>query len=382
MTESALKKLNIARIVVLLLAVVYLLAVILINTTTMSFDSFRRFFFDIKSALSLDIPESPVIDFEPTDKNTYAIFKDGIVILSQKKLIVYSKNNVVISNYSINLSDPILKVSEDYMLVFDRGGNTVKLCGSFEEYGTVTTNNESIITASVSDNGYFAVVTEAYGYNARVTVYNKNMEVLYYWLSSETYVLDVVFSASDVISVIGITPNKENIDIHVHRINFRTSEIQKEYVIEDSFPLGIKQKNDNSCEILTDGGIYSVRSDFARKINSDITASTITFYQDNRNTILLTYIDSALDEYSVTAFSSTGTKYFNLNMVGVSDVCCYYDVFLILCDTQLYVIDTDGTTLYTVEITGQYNLIRANREALFLIGYSSAEKIDISEAFS
>lgn len=381
MTESALKKLNIARIIVILLAVVYVFAVILINTTSMSIDSFRRFFFDIKSALSLDIPESDVIDFESEDKNTFAVFKDGLVILSQKKLTVYSRNNVVISNYVINLSAPVLKVSDDYMLVFDRGGYTVKLCGSFDEYGTVTTN-DPIITASVSDKGYFVVVTEAYGYNAQVTVYNKNMDVLYYWLSAETYVLDVVFSSSDAVSVIGISPDKENIDIYVHRINFRTGELQKNYVIEDSFPFGIKQKNDNSCEILTDGGVYSVRSDFARKISSDITASTVTYFQDVRNTVLLSHVDSALDEYAVTAISPTGTKYFDIRLIGVNDVCCYYDVFLVLCDNNLYVIDTEGSILYTVETDGQYNGIRANREALYLIGNDSAEKIDISEAFS
>ncbi len=381
MTESDLKKLNIARIVVLLLAVVYVLSIILINTTAMSFDSLRRFFFDIKSALSLDIPESNVIDFEPADKNTYSVFKDGLAILSQKKLTVYSRNNVIISNYIINLSEPVLDVSDDYMLVFDRGGNTVKLCGSFDEYGTVTTN-DSIITASVSDKGYFAVVTEAYGYNAQVTVYNKKMDVLFYWYSSETYVIDVVFSASDVISVIGIAPDKENIDVYIHRINFRTGELQKNYIIEDAFPVGIKQKNDNSCEILTDEGVYSVRSDFARKISNDITASTVTYFQDERNTVILSSVDSVLDEYSVTAVSSTGTKLFTLNIIGVNDVCCFYDVFLVLCDNELYVIDDEGKTLYTVETDGQYNGIRANREALYLIGNDSAEKIDISEAFS
>ncbi len=381
MNEKRLKQLNIAKKLFLVTLILYIAVFFMMNSPLLTGDNIGRFFFNVKSAVTEDIPEDGTVRFEESSKNTLSVFKDGLVILSQKTVSVYSRNNILMSEFYVNFSSPVLKQSDNYVLSFDRGDTSICLSDSFK---VVATKNfaENIITATVSDDGYVAVVTETYGYKAKVTVLNRNLQELYYWYSSKTNVVDVVFSTSNVISVIGIVSDYENIDIVVHRINFRTGEEQKTYSIPDSFPLAIKQKDDNSIEIISDSGIYSVRNDGYRPIYQYINTDIDYYWQDEHNTIFSTTVNAAEKICSVEAISPTGNILFRRNYNDIKSVVCYYEVFLVLAEDRLYVLDNTGTELYSVEVPSSSNGIEASRDALYVTGVSFAKRIDISKAFS
>ena len=381
MNEKRLKQLNIAKKLFFVTLLLYIAVFFLMNSPSLTGDNIGRFFFDIKSAVTEDIPEDGTVTFEESQKNTVSVFKNGLVILSQKTLSVYSRNNILMSEFNVNFTAPVLKRSDNYIVSFDRGDTTLCLSNSFDMLYTKTFS-ENIINAAVSDNGYVAVVTETYGYKARVTVLNDKLQEIYYWFSSKTNVIDVVFSTSNVISVIGIVPDMENIDTVIHRINFRTGEEQKTYTVTDAFPLAIKKKSDNSIELITDSGIYSVRNDGYRPIYQYINTDIDCYWQDEKHTVFSITENAASKLCQVEAISSTGDILFRKYYTDVKSVVCYYDVFLILAEDVLYVLDSSGTQLYATAVPASAGNICANRDALYVTGASFAKRIDISEAFS
>ena len=381
MNEKKLKQLNIAKKLFFVTLLLYVAVFFIMNSPSLTGDHIGRFFFDMKSAVTEDIPEDGAVQYEESSKNTVSVFKNGLVILSQKTLSVYSRNNILMSEFKVNFTSPVLKKSDNYIVSFDRGDTTLSLSNSFDMLHTKTFS-EKIINASVSDEGYVAVVTETYGYKARVTVLNNKLQELYYWYSSKTNVVDVVFSTSNVISVIGIVSDHENIDTVVHRINFHTGEEQKTYTVNDAFPLAIKKKNDNSIELITDSGIYSVRNDGYRPIYQYINTGIDCYWQDEKHTVFSITENAASRLCQVEAISSTGNVLFRKYYTDVKSVSCYYDVFLILAEDCLYVLDSTGAQLYAAPVPSSAGKICANRDALYVTGASFAQRIDISDAFS
>ena len=378
MTEQGLKRVKIARIVVFFVLLAYVLFFIIINASTFSADNVSRFFFNVRSALGGNIAKDQEIDFEESNKNTISMFKDGLVILNQKKLSVYSRDNIEMQSVTVNFTNPTLKKSNNYIVTFDRTGTVLNLHDSFNVIAQKVFN-EKIINATVNDSGYVAVVTATFGYKAKVTVLNSKLEDLYYWYSSKTNVIDVVFSTNNIISVVGIVSELGSIDTKIHRINFRTGEEQIVYTIDDSFPLGIVMKTDNSTEILTDNGLYNLSADGVRKLFNYDASSIESFYQDVRHSVFVRVSDIAQNMFQVDAVSSTGAYLFSKEYPDVRSVSCSYDLFYILSENYIYMLDNEGNELRKIEILYSANSVVCNQDIVFVLGSNYALKTNISE---
>ncbi len=91
--------------------------------------------------------------------------------------------------YSIQLryNDPAIRVGEDYVLLYDRGGTGFCVANGYAEYLNDSIDSP-ILTATMNQKGDFALVTDQQGYRSAVTVYDDRQELQCRWFTYQYYV--------------------------------------------------------------------------------------------------------------------------------------------------------------------------------------------------
>ena len=126
--------------------------------------------------------------FEAGLDTVYAPFSAGLAVTSGDTYSFIS--GLGDSSYSIQLryNDPAIRVSRDYVLLYDRNGTGFCVANGYAEYLNENTDSP-ILTAAMNQKGDFALVTDQTGYRSAVTVYDSRQRLLCQWLTAQYYVM-------------------------------------------------------------------------------------------------------------------------------------------------------------------------------------------------
>lgn len=127
-------------------------------------------------------------DFEAGLNTVYEPFGAGLAVASGDTYSFIS--GLGDSSYSIQLryNDPAIRVSRDYVLLYDRNGTGFCVANGYAEYLNANTDSP-ILTAAMNQKGDFALVTDQTGYRSAVTVYDSRQRLLCQWLTAQYYVM-------------------------------------------------------------------------------------------------------------------------------------------------------------------------------------------------
>ncbi|MDD6213982.1 MAG: DUF5711 family protein [Firmicutes bacterium] len=144
--------------------------------------------------------ENQPIAFDAAENSKFAVYKNYIVCANETNYIAYDAGGNLVWKQKLQMQNPILKVSGDYVLLAETGAKKLSLYkGKKLIFGTKTAGN--IITASVSKNGDVVAVTEKEFYKGQVVVYNKKGERIFAWDSGSYNILDAVISPHRKVAV-------------------------------------------------------------------------------------------------------------------------------------------------------------------------------------
>ena len=126
--------------------------------------------------------------YENGTSQCFAAAGDGFAVASSSGIQLLDSKGATVVREVCSMDDPALAASGAAAVFFDVGGDTCKLA-TFD--GTVRDIDagESILSASVNDSGYFAVISEESGSKGLVQVFDKEGELLYQWFSGSGYPL-------------------------------------------------------------------------------------------------------------------------------------------------------------------------------------------------
>ena len=133
MNEKKLKQLYLVKRLVLVAIIIYIILFIVLNTSYLSIDNLRRFGYSAKTALTqTSASKNDIMSFSSDESPVFSTFKDGFAVLNDSLISVYSKDNIRFSYHSANFRHPVMRVSDEYILCYDRGGKTLKVFNSFD----------------------------------------------------------------------------------------------------------------------------------------------------------------------------------------------------------------------------------------------------------
>ncbi len=194
--NAGLYSLKVIKRLCLLLIVCVIFFGIVFNIGKISADDFKRMFVRIGNGLSADAQETNGEIAVSDDPTMSALkFKDGVAVSTSDRLRVFDRSGIEFFSNKLVMADPIMRVTDKRIMIFDRGGKSIGVYTSFACIGEIKTENE-IINASVNDKGYIAVATQADGYKSMVTMYNANMAEKYKYYSADGYILNTAVYGS------------------------------------------------------------------------------------------------------------------------------------------------------------------------------------------
>ena len=118
---------------------------------------------------------------------------DNLLVCTQTQIQVFSPTGTVELKESVNMTSPALNTAGEYTVVYDVGGQQLKVIQGEKLVNKLDLPaEESLICATVNDKGWVAVTSKVSGYKAVVTVYNPSFESVLSIRLSSRYISDAV----------------------------------------------------------------------------------------------------------------------------------------------------------------------------------------------
>lgn len=378
MNEKKLKQLFFVKRLLFVTIIAYIAVFFLMNTSYLSIDNIRRFAYTAKTALTqTSATTNDVISYSSGKIPVFSPFKDGIAVLTDSSVSVYSRENVKFSSHSTNYRNPVLRVSDEYILCYDRGGKKLSVYNSFDllfekEFSDI------IINATVDDSGCVAVITEKYGYKGQLTVFNTSFEERFLWYSADAYLVDVAFTSTNTVAVVSVVQNMENIDTVVYSLNYSAGEERSKVVSYSAFPLSVAKKNDASVEILSETGLISFRSGGCNSIYSFKSRIPYKFYQSDKYTVFAYDLNTSDNHFSVYVTDITGNKQFETIVENIKAVSAFSDMIFVLTNNKLLSFDRTGAVVSETDVPAGVTDIVAGKQKCVLYGAEKAYIVSTS----
>ena len=115
----------------------------------------------------------------------------SLLCLDKNQLKFYDENGDETGAFNHNYADPIMKTSDNRVLLYDKGGSSLMVVGRKNEMFSKSVKNR-LIMAELADNNNVAVVTSDERYAGILTIYDGNGREIYKW-SSSAALLSVTF---------------------------------------------------------------------------------------------------------------------------------------------------------------------------------------------
>ncbi len=268
--------------------------------------------------------------------------------LTDTSLFAFADNGKRVYDVLHGYSNPVLKTSESRALIFDQGAgrlsvyNLAKKVNSFEE------KEESIITAAISKNGVYAIVTRSEDYASTVTVYSKRGKVLYVWNSAKDTVNSVAISPSGkklAVSTIGVSGGGSSSKVMV--FEFDSADSVASFDITGQSVYSLENLGRGFC-VLTKQGCKYISW---HKYGTNDTVSELElsmFRRSSGGAVLVFNRSSDKSDNLIMLVSNKGEKISEMQFKGlISDIGYVGNHIYCMCDTSVYSYNTEGELLQT-----------------------------------
>lgn len=132
-----------------------------------------------------------VYDYDASSNNRFAVLGDKLVVLSETSLSLLDSDGGEVWSANVNMAAPALSRGGDRAVAYDVGGLELYVVDQKGEVLHLTADKEEpFIAATLNDKGWLAVTAEMRGYKGCVSVYDKDMELVFRFRSSTRFVTD------------------------------------------------------------------------------------------------------------------------------------------------------------------------------------------------
>lgn len=243
--------------------------------------------------------EATRFDFTPDSVNSFAIYQDGLAVLSSTGLSVIDGSGDERLLLPAKFSKPMAKSTGKYLLCYDLGGSRWIYIDDYK----VLRNDFSespVLNADINDKGWAVIVSEKIGSKATCTVYNDGLEIVYEWISPERYITCTELSDDCRSAAVGgLRQEDARIISTVILIRLDSETPYAQLDIEDVVILDLEYLSDGSVAVLTENSVIVVDSKGNRRGAFEFDGELLAEYDfDGSDFLLLRLQKSGSSEIS------------------------------------------------------------------------------------
>ena len=280
---------------------------------------------------------------------SFVPFSDGVAILSASSLkYLDSAGNEIVTN-THSFANPVIDVNSKTVLVYDRGGYSLKIENNTSEYRNLSFNSV-ITTAAIGNKGNYAYVLNSdSGYQSHLYVYTMNGTKQFEWGSASDYIIDVALSDNGkyaAVTLMGIDGAKYFSKV----ILFKFNSSEPVYTVEfhDTAVYEIDFIANKKLSVYSDTGVYLVNSkgEFTavQTYSSSEMSHSSVCYNGLSGTLISRYANEK--EPLLTVFNKRGKQLFTHTFSEqITDVYCSKNYVCLVSDNVLEILNTEGTLI-------------------------------------
>ena len=309
---------------------------------------------------------------------------DYYYILTDTNLNAFTNGGKRIFSHPHGFENPVLSTCETRALVFDQGGNSLYVYNLKNRVNTFESDN-SIINASVSRNGHFAVSVKSNNYASTVFVFNKHQEKIYTWNSAKEIINNVLVSPDGkklALTTLNVSGGKYISKLHVFSFNSADPIFSLDFEEQPSYKL--VNTDLRHFALLNSSGmfVFSWKNYSKSEVKSDYFLDNFRF--DKRGSLLVFNRNSDKSDNTVMIVSSKGEKVSEFHFKGIiTDIEYKRDNVYLISDTKSYILDKTGNIIRKGDCS--YGCVRfavVGAHSLAVITDNNVNKIDISKEVS
>ncbi len=168
---------RICRYVVMTMLVIFIIGMLNLFKDEITIENFRYLIRNVNFELKTELSEPGVISYDSNTTNTFAVYKDSLVQLSDRKLAIYDAGGRSSYVGNLNYQSPDLCTSDKYVLAFDRIGGSYSLYTGFSQAHEASTSFP-IADVDLTDNGVHVIASRSKAYTGVVSVYSASFQLM------------------------------------------------------------------------------------------------------------------------------------------------------------------------------------------------------------
>ena len=270
-------------------------------------------------------------------------------VLTDTNLSAFSSSGKDILSISHGYSKPILKTSETRALIFDQGGNSLKIY-NLKKKITEYTPKKPIITADIARNGSYAVALYSDSYASTVNVFSKSGKLFFEWNSAKDTVNAVTLSPDArylAVSVFGASGGNLVSKVSVFDTNNKSADPVFSYDISDGMVYSLTSGKKGFTVATSDGVSFITWSDFSKtEKKSDRQLSCLR--SSSQGIVAVFNLNSNKSDNIISVISPKGESISEFKFNGlISDIRFSNGHIYCISEAKAYLYDKTGKLLCT-----------------------------------
>ncbi|MBQ8831049.1 MAG: hypothetical protein IJ017_05580 [Oscillospiraceae bacterium] len=311
--------------------------------------------------------------YSASDDSVFSKVGSGFAVASTSELQVFASDGVQTMQETYIMSDPAMSCGGDNAVLYDIGGNSVKIFSTNGMIQNIKTDGR-VISAKMNSKGWTAVCCEETGYQGAVYVYNSGGSLVYKWLSGDGYVFAASVSQDNTyLAVITLGESGSR----VVKLKLTEESYKKEYTAEGELLLDVHYNSKGEIFALSDENLYLIKNDDIKLIYN-FGEMNLTDYCFGDELIL------ALNEHKtggactvVKVLPSGETENVSTHENGVVSLDMSRKYISVLTDSGLYIYDYND-----YELTANYEVSACLRVLMYEDGAAAAASRNSAGVYS
>lgn len=314
------------------------------------------------------------VTYNPDANRSFGLFGKGLAVCGSSQLSIFSATGRLTCNEAIGYKDPVMTLSDKFVLVYDNGNTQYNVYNAFTDVYSAQMDYP-IHTAAIADNGSHAVVTSSNAYNSVVEVYNSNYR-LANAINSTGYVSAVDITDTHVLVASMNIGSSNSFESKLIYCAIGADKAEFEIELDGGFPLACKINGEGFTVVCNDSVLFF--DGFGRLSGKYEYSDVLQDFKIDGSGVLLLSKSAGFDiSYSVVCVGTDGKLMFDREFdKTVADVEFSDGVAYVLSDGMLVAFNGEKTASVSVPdadndsvllIYGNMTVYACNRTAAPLI---------------
>ena len=248
------------------------------------------------------------INYENGTFSDAALFEAGIAYADNDSLFLARPGSVTTMKHTLGYSSPVVETSDDYVLVYDRGGMQAVLTNSATAVAELSLDS-AIITGSIGQDGRFVLVTDEQGYRTAVAVYDTSGKEVFKYQSSEYYIVSADLSPDGkTLAALAFRQDGVALNSHVLFYDVSSGSLDADVTLEDTLGMALCYSG-NTAAVLCDDGLYMIDRGGEAEHTLTVASSDLISLTAHDNTLAIatrSYSGARSDLYTVRSGTLSG----------------------------------------------------------------------------